>query len=548
MKKLLSLFTLVVVLASCISGDKDLSETSGTGGTDYANTFGNVKTINVKIDSKYGTPVYYALFYEFPYADGDLVKDPALTGITPIATTLEVPNDVKKLYLVGNGELLTLDVADITLPAASSKAASSTNKLDAKVVEYINGTCFPEASFNVRGENLYKCTDLKIANTGGTAEFDEAEVWLTFINDGGFRLSNLYGQIWFYTYPSNKLKEGMTTSDVTFYGLSATTDEIIQVPYSDISARKNYIFNSKEEIVDGASSFRKVALGKFGKGLNIGFVYNGSGSIRFSTPYLNPKVSKSIYYADTYKNFAINGYVANGFMRHIEVLDSKGETFEGNVLGMENRAPTESQYDGDYNDMLCLVESNPIALKPVEEIDDPTPLVYKSSKGVYLFEDNYPDRGDYDFNDVVVEYDIVDFYTSSNKAKQVAVRLLANGCSYNNTFGFKSGSTYTPFITGIQGYKNVYANSGTTAFGEWVSQAVYGDILPYLENGKNKIVDPTTYNTGEYPYVLNIPYSTSEFMFRWCLEKQPIDEAYNFATNRASDWYLTPKDESKVVK
>lgn len=555
MKKLLSLLALVAVLVSCISNDKDLSNEAGGAG--YASTFSNVKTINVNIDSKYGNPVYYAVFYEFPYVDGDLAKSPALTGVTPINTTLDVPNDVKKLYVVGNGELLTVDVADINLPSASSKATDiSTNKLDPKVVEYINGTCFPEATNNVRGDDLYKCTDLKVANVGGGVDFEEAEVWLTFIGDGGFGVSNAagqFGQVWFYTYPSEKLKEGMTTKDLTFYGLSSSSGNIIEVTLADIDARRSYIFNSQKEIVNGVSSFKKVLLGKFAKGLNIGFIYRGTGSLRYSTPYLNPKVNLTLTYKGTKDTFGVNGYVSSGFIRHIQLLDSKGTVFEGNVLGLENRTLTESAYDGDHNDMLCLLESNPVALKPVEEIENPTPLVYKSEKGVYLFEDNYPDRGDYDFNDVVVEYDIVDFYTSSNKAKQVAARLLAYGCSYNNTFGFKSvatskAETYAPFITGIQGYKNVSANSGTMAFGEWVSQAVYGDILPYLENGKGKIVDPTTYNTGEYPYVLDIPYSTAEFMFKWCLEKQPINEAYNFATNRAKDWYLTPKDVSKVVK
>ncbi len=545
MRKLVSMFLLTLGLFSCVN-DKDLYEDHG--GASYAGSFSNVKTVNVNISSPYNT-AYYSVFYEYPYADGDLVKTPALTGVTPINTTLDVPNDVKKLYVLGDGTLRTFNVGNVEI--STTRSIVTTNAIDAKVMEYINGSCFPEASYNVRKLDLFKCTDLVIASSPETGEFDKAEVWVTYLNDGGFYIAGGYGYLWFYTYPTEKLGPSMTVKDLTFYGMNAATQEIIQVSYdTDIAngnKRKNPLFYSKNEQVDGVSSFKKIKLGEFEKGLNIGFVYYGTGVARFSTPYLNTEiVNKTLKYGAPDGNYIVNGKVSNGFMRHIKIEDSKGKTFEGNVLGMENRAPGESAYDGDYNDMLLLVESNPLALKPQEEIDDAPKIESRRSQGVYLFEDNYPARGDYDFNDVVVEYDIVDFYKSANKAKQVAARLLANGCGFTNTFGFKQGNTYIPYITDVVGYRNV-SGAALEPFGEWISQVLYGDILPYLENGNGKIVDPLTYNTGEYPYVLDIPHATSDFMFRWCQEKKPINEAYNFV-DRAPDWYLTPADESKVVR
>ena len=39
--------------------------------------------------------------------------------------------------------------------------------------------------------------------------------------------------------------------------------------------------------------------------------------------------------------------------------------FQGNILGMENRVVTEgAKYDGDYNDILCMIESNPKTIAP----------------------------------------------------------------------------------------------------------------------------------------------------------------------------------------
>ncbi len=544
MRKLVSLLFFTCCLFSCVN-DKDLYEDHG--GESYAKSFSNTTTVNVNISSPYNT-AYYSVFYENPYEDGDLVKTPVLTGVTPINTTLDVPNDVKKLYVVGDGIFRTFNVGDVEI--ATTRGIVSTNAIDAKVMEYINGSCFPEAAYNVRKADLFKCTDLVIQSSAETGEFDKAEVWITYLNDGGFYIGGGYGRLWFYTYPTNKLGPDMTINDVTFYGMNAATQEIIQVAYATEVAKGNNakypLFYSKNEQVEGISNFKKIKLGEFEKGLNIGFVYYGTGVPRFSTPYLNTAVdNKTLKYGGTDGNYIVNGKVSNGFMRHIKIEDSKGSIFEGNVLGMENRAPGESAYDGDYNDMLLLIESNPLALKPQEEIDDPTKPETKRYQGVYLFEDNYPDRGDYDFNDAVVEYDIVDFYKSSTKTKQVAVRLLAKGCDYNNTFGFKQGTTYVPFITDITGYKNV-SGAALEPFGGWVSQVMFGEILPYLENGKHKIVDPTTYNTGEYPYVLDIPHATADFMFKWCREKQPIDEAYHFI-DRTANWYMTPADNSKVI-
>ena len=49
---------------------------------------------------------------------------------------------------------------------------------------------------------------------------------------------------------------------------------------------------------------------------------------------------------------------------------------------------------------------------------------YKTTTGLYLFEDNYPTQVDFDFNDAVIEYKIIDYYKTSNKAKQVIAKLL----------------------------------------------------------------------------------------------------------------------------
>ena len=524
----------------------DHSDEKG-GQNDYARSFSNRTEIQVNIASACEGAVY-SVYYQYPYDEESLVKQPVLIARTPVGTRLEVPNDVKKLYIVGNGELIETPVEDILIGSADrATKAADTRPVNEEVLTAINSSYFPEATNNVRGNDLFKCTDLVISETGSTGNFNEAEVWMTFIGDGGSRNGGLYGKIWFYTYETGK-QHTLTRGDCTFYGV--VNGEIAEIPYSDIENKTHHVFYTQEEMKGAVSSYKRYLLGKFAKGLNIGFVYSGNSRIQFTTPELNEKVnSHTLKYLDGKGSFTIeNRYVANGFMRHIRVGD-----FEGNVLGMENRSVTEAKYDGDYNDILCLLESNPLALNPSEPIDPPVIDEYRSTAGIYLFEDNYPHTGDFDFNDVVVEYKIIDYFKTSNKAKQVIARLLAKGASRSNEFGFKAGNTYSPFLTDISGYENVRAGQPYKDLGQTVTYTLYGDIKPYLYNGTHYIFD-TNYNTGLYPYVLEIPVSDpadSQWQFAWCQEMKSIDDCYYFLKSatggsRAKDWYKTPKDPSKV--
>ena len=84
----------------------------------------------------------------------------------------------------------------------------------------------------------------------------------------------MHGKIWFYTYPSEKM-ENLTLDDCTFYG---KTNGAIQVTdFNTINQGDNYIFYSKEEQPKAqAGEYTRIPLGRFDKGLNVGFVYRGT--------------------------------------------------------------------------------------------------------------------------------------------------------------------------------------------------------------------------------------------------------------------------------
>ncbi|MDD2961945.1 MAG: LruC domain-containing protein [Muribaculaceae bacterium] len=548
--KIVILGIISFLLASCVE-KSPTGYNESYGNEDYINSFKNTNEITFKVESETPGKVY-SVFYKYPYSEGDLVETPFLTAKTPISVKLIIPKDVTTLYVLSDGEITEHKVASGDFILTANRSSHDFNDL-ATIAAYVNSTVFPEQSNNIKGEDLYKCTDLVISESEASGYFEEAEAWITYLSDGGFSNSNQHGKLWFYTYDSAK-RENLTVDDCTFYGLDADGNKE-QISYSDInSSNSKYVFYSSEEnknVKNGV--YTKKYLGKFHKGLNIGFVFKSENErAQFTTPSLNLSEGNYKYIGTkfNYKNnqgsFTPIKSVSNGFIYHLITDD-----FQVNVLGMENRSTNHKSYDGDYNDMLCIIESNPIYIKPVEEIFPPKLEEYSVEKGLYLFEDNYPSQGDFDFNDLVVAYDITSFINgSSEKGVRVKTTLLAYGSAFDNEFGFKYGEEYFPIFKNIKGHANVNdknfdANYEKTVETDFPANAI---IKPYLNNGVHYITSSDK-NTEDYPYVLVIPSANNaSSTFRWCLENKNISDAYNFASPRTNDWYLTPKDESLVIK
>ena len=117
----------------------------------------------------------------------------------------------------------------------------------------------------------------------------------------------------------------------------------------------------------------------------------------------------------------------------------------------DNRAGWEN----DLNDLMFHVMTDPAsAIIDVPEIPEPgTKETYEDKKGILAYEDNWPTKGDYDMNDVVVEYSSRITYQQKTKSASdhtpignVYVdrivdkfTLLHNGATYNNFFSLHVG-------------------------------------------------------------------------------------------------------------
>lgn len=114
-----------------------------------------------------------------------------------------------------------------------------------------------------------------------------------------------------------------------------------------------------------------------------------------------------------------------------EHVDSKGKSYFG---------------DGDYDDfMFCLIASPQNAIMDPENPDRPTvddkediqlPDQTETKSGTLAFEDVWPKGGDYDMNDVVVEYTYAVTFDYNNKVKKIVstYKPVHDGADYINAF------------------------------------------------------------------------------------------------------------------
>ncbi|MDX2303884.1 MAG: LruC domain-containing protein [Microscillaceae bacterium] len=258
---------------------------------------------------------------------------------------------------------------------------------------------------------------------------DSADVWVTFVHEGaGWR--NALG---YYTY--------------TIGNPPASINDI---------SKLNIIFPNSSYVGSGGAmlSGDKVYLGKFPPNTSIGWflVPNGwsgssvnfAGQMKFSDENLN-----------TFTNEANR--------RHIVLL--KDEVNELLLLGVEDQSRPNG--DQDFNDAVFFVTANPFTAVITENLEDVKKACDDADKdgvcdneddypndddkaynnyipgentyATIAFEDLWPQKGDYDFNDLVVDYQLNAISNASNRVVEVRGQFItrASGASFENGFGFQ---------------------------------------------------------------------------------------------------------------
>jgi hypothetical protein len=503
-------------------------------GTTQENDFSLSLNVSVKIsttaDNVQGASVL--LFTEYPYDETGMTitASPILIGKTPVDRMVEIPRAAKKLYVLANGELTTFDRGNIELKigtAAQTRAVTNEGitPVPQAIINYLNDQ-YPENSLYAN-QSLTKTPETVSSDL--VVQDANTDVWVTLVSVNIGLTNSLY----FYKY---------TQEDVT-NGILPTIDE------EDNLIMVNPRVNQQD--AGSPPSGTRYYLGQFQPGERIGFAVKCDWTAQFST------FNKNFKYSTPAFNQIVNGVTESmGVMRSFSLLGGQYVS-----LGMEDCFQTESSwFDYDYNDILCLIEAVPSViceneLSPPEVAKGRT--VYA---GMWLFEDYYPDEGDYDFNDVVAYY-YIEEPDDEPTVSYITLNIAAIGADNVNKLGIRGNGLGTVWLIddgSLRGFNNVYADQPyvetpplefTISRPSEPANGIGEKYIAVLNNGNGDfdIYTPNKYSLL-YPNALRIPVSS----FKWCIERIAIDKAYgkyiswvnNGCGDTDADWYMYPTNTS----
>lgn len=520
MRKITYLLTMSLLLLSVTACEKEVFN-PGSSQKDFSLR----KHISVKVQMPtQGTRCL--IFTEYPYnANMAITATPVLEAKSPIDKSISIPKSTEQLYMIANGELATFPTGNIDYNKTAQSRAVENKPAGTEVIDDLLYTylwnLYPDNVTNVEPEQRNICTDLVVGD-------EESEVWIAW----ACGIAGITNHLYFYTYQGNASSINPSTLEMHLLF-------------------DNFRDENREPTPEAPKKGDTKLLGSF-KNCKIGFAvkcdWGDTQVYKYSTPEFNkPKYGK---------------VESMGVIRSLN-LNGKDEYNDKHyqVLGMEdcNSGDGMAWTDYDYNDMICLLWSSPVVIKPENPIDPPeTPEGKITQEGMWLFEDNYPEQGDYDFNDVVIKYRIEEVTVNEEglTSAHAYLNVVATGANFRNKFGINDEWLITD--GSLTGYMNVYAGKYTETREQGpfiipIKKDAEGNstYIPMLNNGKS-VFDLNTYNRYDlnFPNVFEIPTQN----FKWCLENKRIDAAYkdyaawveSGCSDELAGWYKGEVDNTLI--
>ena len=249
--------------------------------------------------------------------------------------------------------------------------------------------------------------------------------------------------------------------------------------------------------------------------------------------------------ADTRIGFLIwnNGWVnakANGNMFYsTKALNSDGISHTA-IFAAENKAGDrvnvitmeDWKSDKDYNDVAFVISSNPIAAIVVPGLPNPDDRKgTEKYSGVLGFEDNWPEQGDYDLNDVVMKYQSSVDYNIDNKVLNIIDKftLAWTGANYKNSFAYE-----VPFDLSKASKVTVNGSEASSYSGNVIT--LFKDAKAELGVSNVNAEDMINQNIQEKTYTVSIQFNNPT------LDKSVVVAPYNpfiKVFNSATEVHLT---------
>ena len=357
---------------------------------------------------------------------------------------------------------------------------------------------------------------------GGIVLIEDAEVWVTFVHEGAGNLNSLG----YYTYPTSTPPSKLNDID----------DATIIFPNSSFSGSGGSLASgNKVQLL-----YLDQATGKyttvFPKGTTVAWFLKSPG---FSGG--NITKSGTVFYSDLRFN------PESTEERRIHNVLLKDNARKLLLLGFED-LNRDGSSDEDFNDAIFYSTVTPYTAiqsdfyKPIDTpVDtdkdgigdtmddyptDPTKAFNnyypaKNMVGTLAFEDLWPYKGDYDFNDLVVDYNFNQITNADNKVVEVDASLTvrAIGASARNGFALmlNTNNTNIKSVTGQSLVKDIFsmASNGTENKQTKAVIPVFDDAFMFIgKNGFVNTVPGETYTnpkTATINIKLNTPVAISDF-------------------------------------
>ena len=379
------------------------------------------------------------------------------------------------------GRMLFYPLGEYTTDGVPAFLDKENDKIDALMLEDINAT-LPEREPLTLSHPEYMLE----TNEPNLILKDECNVWVTFVHEGaGYKNS-----LMFYTYKTGDEPKNANDIDSLF------------VIFPNIS-----YMGSGGGLVSG----NRVHLGTFAPGTVIGWALASNG---YDGKWVT--TGSGIYYS----NQDLNPETSSDKRKHTILINDAGrELF---LLSFED-INRNGLSDEDFNDAVFYVTADPV--QAVDASNIPLPDYTDTDKdndgisdnfddypddenkafnnyypsegnvGSLAFEDLWPAEGDYDFNDLVVDYNFNQVTNGQNKVVQIIanLKLRATGASFRNGFGIQL--PVSPELI-----KNVEGTSLTESFirndqnGTESGQSNASIII--FDNARNELKFPGGYSTG----------------------------------------------------
>lgn len=490
-------------------------------------SFSTKKTTDIQIsyDVPQGYRVHFEAYYSNPLSlneDKSYVKNtsliPFLTGYTDengkFSLSVETPAYAENIYVfsdnAGVPALLTGKIRNSS--AQIAEAASLPNKVITKGTSGSNYRQWQEFSYTLQKPELEKnkieINDKLLATINKTLPTEssvvtsyfyekitlkeDANVTLYFVSNG---LSERQNALAYYVIP-----EGETYDQ-------ATVNQKLTLAFANLK---------KTEAGDGVKlvNCEDNNSDLFKKGTTIAFalLVDASQESGMKSPtHIAYSEKKFNSYTVIYDKETTGSTITRN-VPHMGAFTTK----DGQVILSFEDQPYHEKYSqgADFRDEVFILEANPVSSLPDDipsgndpDEDEPSYDSQYTTSGILSFEDNWPRKGDYDMNDVMLAYtrslnykaSFPDLYVVSIDEEYT---FLNNGADYFNSFGYQVGGNIRKndikAITITSDYKSQH---------QGLDQDLEKATIMLFDNGK--AIPATT--TFKVHIVLNSPVDYSSF-------------------------------------